>query len=117
MQQPSVPADLTKAPAAAARQAVAAVPDRPQLAPNIELSGQMEDSGFAEQQWLILRNGAFVQVTELLFRVAEQANGQRTLEEMAQGVSAATGRGVSADNVRQLVESKLIPLGIIARAD
>src|SRR5690242_21818480 len=102
--------------APAADSAQVAIPDRPALAPNVELSGAMQESGFEKEQWLVQRDGRFIQITELLYRVAEQANGERSAEEMAQGVSEATGRKVSADNVRQLV-GKLIPLGIILQAD
>ncbi|GAC1443502.1 MAG: hypothetical protein NVSMB52_01980 [Chloroflexota bacterium] len=63
------------------------------------------------------RNGQFVQLTELLYRVAEQVDGQRDLDQIAEGVSQAIDRAVSADNVRQLVSSKLIPLGLVAKAD
>lgn len=93
------------------------VPERPALAPNIELVGALQESGFQDQQWLIERNGQFIQVTELLYRIAEQANGERTLEEIAAGVTAATEWIVTADHVRQLIERKLIPLRIITTAD
>ena len=118
-QRPSPPQPTPSTPGGVdeSRASASPVAERPQLAPGVELSGRMEDSGFQDQQWLILRNGGFVQVTELLFRVAEQANGRHTLDEMARGVSDATGRGVSADNVRQLIETKLIPLGLVTRAD
>lgn len=108
-------------PSAPVRQEAAAapadVPDRPQLAPGVELSGSMEESGFTEQQSLIQRNGQFVQVTALLYHVAEQIDGQKTLDEIAAGVSDAINRRVSADNIRQLLQSKLIPLGIVLGAD
>ncbi|MEA2514963.1 MAG: putative peptide zinc metalloprotease protein [Thermomicrobiales bacterium] len=93
------------------------VAERPQLAENVELSGEMQEGGFADKQWLIQRDGRFVQVTELIYRVAEQATGERTLEEMAAGVSEATGRRVSADNVRYLLSNKLIPMGLVLKAD
>jgi len=93
------------------------VPERPALAPNVELSGEMQEGGFEDQQWLVQRDGRFIQITELLYRVAEQANGQRSLDEVAEGVAATTGRGVSVDNVRQLLVEKLIPMGLIAKAD
>src|SRR5215217_7714206 len=92
------------------------LPEHPQLAPSVELSGEMQESGFTKQQWLVQRDGRFIQLTELLYRVAEQANGERDHEAMARGVSEATGRTVSADNVRQLLR-KLIPLGLIVQAD
>ena len=94
-----------------------AVPERPALAPDVELGGPMQDTGFEDQQWMVLRDGSVIQLTELLYRVAEQANGERTLEEIAGGVGHAIGRKVSADNVRQLIASKLIPLGLVAKAD
>ena len=75
--------------AAAAQQV--ATPDRPALAPNVELSGAMQESGFEKEQWLVQRDGRFIQLTELLYRVAEQANGERSLEEMAQGVRRRPG--------------------------
>lgn len=93
------------------------VPERPELALGVELAGEMAESGFEEQQLLVRRNNSFVQLTELLYRVVEQADGQRTLDEMAAGVSAAIDRGVSAANIHQLIEQKLIPLGLIVKAD
>ena len=90
------------------------VPERPTLAPNVQLVGEMPETGFMDRQWLVQRGGRFMQVTELLYRVAEQANGERTLEEIAVGVTEATDWMVSADNVRQLIQIKLIPAGLIS---
>src|SRR5205823_1988721 len=53
----------------------------------------------------------------LLYVIAELADGNRTNEEIAAAVSEAIKRGVSADNIRELVDSKLRPLGIFAGAD
>jgi putative peptide zinc metalloprotease protein len=99
----------------AARQitGVAEVPERPSLAPNVRLIGEMKESGFENPQWLVQRGQRFIQLTELLYRVVEQADGKRTLEEMAEGVTNSTDWMVSADNVRQLIQQKLIPLGLI----
>src|SRR5207248_3056149 len=68
-------------------------------------------------QWLIQRGCHFLQVTELLYRIAEQANGKRTLEEIAQKFTDSTDWLVSADNVRQLIQTRLMPLGLVAGAD
>jgi len=76
----------------------------------------MQGTGFTDRQWLIQRDGQFIQLTELLYRVAEQANGERTLDEIATEVTAATEWLVSADNVRQIIQTKLIPLGLISTA-
>jgi putative peptide zinc metalloprotease protein len=54
-----------------------------------------------------------VQLAPLLYLIAELADGNRTNEEIAAAVSEAIKRGVSADNVRQLVEERLRPLGVI----
>ncbi len=53
----------------------------------------------------------------LLYLIAELADGNRTNEEIAAAVSEAIKRGVSADNVRELIDSKLRPLGVLAAAD
>jgi putative peptide zinc metalloprotease protein len=95
----------------------AEVPERPALAPGVELVGEMQDTGFAERQWLIQRDGRFLQVTELLYRVAERIDGNRTLEEIATAITASTEWIVTADNVRQLIGKKLSPMGLILGAD
>src|SRR5438270_20789 len=93
------------------------VPQRPALAPHVTLVGEMPETGFKDRQWLLQRDSQFIQLTELLYRVAEQTNGERTLEEIAIGITEATDWLVSAENVRQLLQTKLIPLGLIAPAD
>src|SRR5215831_6238539 len=99
------------------RQTTAAeIPERPALAPDVQLLGEMQGTGFKERQWLICRGGQFIQLTELLYRVAEQANGARTLEEIATEVTAATDWLVSADSVRQFLQIKLMPLRLITPA-
>ncbi len=93
-----------------------ATPQRPALAPGVELVGRMQGSGYAQPQWLIQRQGTFIQVTELLYRVAEQADGTRTHGEIAAGVRQTTGWRMSADQVRELIDSKLVPVGVVAAA-
>lgn len=98
------------------RQATTAVEvaECPALAPGVQLVGEMQGTGFNDRQWLIQRSGQFIQLTELLYRVIEQANGERTTEEIATEVTATTEWLVNADNVRQIIQTKLIPLGLIA---
>lgn len=116
----AVPAERRRRPVLQAsepdRQPVA-VPERPHLAPNLELCGRMADSAFQEAQWLASCDGRFIQLSELLYRIAEQVDGTRNLEEIADAVSDAVDRNVSAANVRQLLERRLIPLGIVANGD
>src|SRR3712207_2746075 len=109
-------ANPAKLSASGTRPAAAEVPARPALAPDVQLVGEMPETGFIDRQWLLKRGERFMQVTELLYRVAEQTNGERTLEEIAAGVTESTDWMVSTDNVRQLIQIKLIPAGLIAPA-
>lgn len=87
---------------------------RPTLATGVELVGEFQGSGFAEPQWLINRGGRFIQLTELLYRIAEHADGKRTVEEIADGVTEASEWLVRPEDVRVLIDSRLVPLGVIA---
>ena len=78
----------------------------------------MRESAFEDPPWLIDRFGeGYVQVTELLYRIAEALDGKRTLAEIAEHVSQATGRSVTADNVRQLVLVQFVQKGLVPLAD
>ena len=108
------PSGAADAPEVAPQSAVAdAVPERPALAPGVELVGEMPDTGFQDRQWLVQRHGQFIQVTELLFRIAEQADGARTLDEIAERVTATTDWLVTGSDVRHLIEQRLLPIGLI----
>ena len=96
--------------------AIVEVPERPALAPDVQLLGEMQGSGFQDRQWLVLRGSRFIQLTELLYRVAEQIDGERTLEEIGARVTERTNWIVSADHVRRLIQTKLIPLRLVATA-
>lgn len=94
----------------------AGLPEQPSIAPTVELLGELQGTGFTDRQWLIRRDGRFLQVTELIYRIAEHSIGERTVEEIATAVTASTDWVVTADNVRQLIETKLIPMGLILTA-
>jgi putative peptide zinc metalloprotease protein len=89
------------------------IPETPALAPGIQLVGELPETGFAEKQWLVIRNGKFIQLGELLYRVAQLCNGQQTVDEIAQRMTESTEWHVTADHVRQILQ-KMLPLGIIA---
>jgi len=92
--------------------------DRPKLAEGLELIGEFEDSGFKEPQFIARRaDGQMIQLTQLLYQVAAEGDGERDLGEIAERVSDASGRGVSADNVSFLIEKRLRPLGVLAARD
>src|SRR5687768_13914698 len=89
------------------------IPELPALAPGVQLVGELPETGFEQKQWLAVRKGTFIQLGELLYRVAELANGERTLDEIAQSMTETTEWTVTADHVRQILQ-KMMPLGIIA---
>src|SRR5256714_10899415 len=92
--------------------------ENPRLARGIDLIGKYEGSGFKEAPYIARRaDGQVIQLAPLLCLIAELSDGEGTNEEIAAAVSEAIKRGVSADNVRQLVEKRLRPLGVIAPAD
>jgi putative peptide zinc metalloprotease protein len=86
----------------------------PQLLPGVELVGEYQGSGLAETTYLVLKpGGQSIQLSRLLYLVLDGVDGIRTVDEIAEQVSAAFGRTVSADNVGYLVASKLEPLGLV----
>jgi putative peptide zinc metalloprotease protein len=90
---------------------------RPRRAPGVELLGELRDGAFESTQWLIQRDGRFVQVPELLYRLLEQADGRRDLEAIAAAMTQSTSWTVSPENVRELIETKLVPAGLINAQD
>jgi putative peptide zinc metalloprotease protein len=88
-------------------------PPKPTLAPGVVLAGPMPGTGYRTTQWLIQRGDRYVQVSEILYRVAELSDGTRTDGEIAVLVSAETRRNVSAEDVQALVQTKLVPAGIV----
>jgi putative peptide zinc metalloprotease protein len=87
-------------------------------ADGIELIGEFEDSGFRHPPLLARRaDGQIVQLTELLYAVAEASDGHRDVQAVADAVSERCGRKVTADNAVFLAERKLRPLGVLALAD
>src|SRR6187200_1896021 len=92
--------------------------EKPKVADGVELIGKYEGSGFKEAPYIARRSdGQVVQLAPLLYLIAELSDGVRTNEEIAAAASEAIQRGVSADNVRQLIDERLRPLGVIAAAD
>src|SRR5687767_10375236 len=90
----------------------------PRLADGIELVGEYEGSGYKEPHFLARRaDGQVVQLTELLFRVADACDGECSWDEIAERVSDQYGKAVTADQIQYLVREKLRPLGLVADED
>jgi putative peptide zinc metalloprotease protein len=87
-------------------------------AEGVQLIGEMAGSGYRVPPSLVRRgDGQTLQLSRLLYQVLEAVDGRRTTDEVAATVSAACGRTVSAENVRELARSKLLPLGLLTRSD
>lgn len=115
--QSSRPADPPEAPKGASRpDSTARGPDR--LADGVELIGEYEGSGYREPPLIARRSdGQVVQLSEMLFRIAERCDGSRTDEQIASEVGSLLGKDLSADNVRFLIDEKIRPLGILKNPD
>ncbi len=94
---------------------VSDVPTRPD---GLQLIGEMEGSGYRVPPSLVRRgDGQTLQVTPLLYAVLEAVDGARGYDDLADAVRERTGKPVSGDNVRQLVDDQLRPLGLLLKAD
>ncbi|MDF2051402.1 hypothetical protein [Arthrobacter sp. Cr_A7] len=89
----------------------------PVRADGVHLLGQSGGSGYREAPSLVRRaDGQTLQLTRLLYLVLEGADGNRTVEEIAQHATQGSGRLVSAENVRALMDSQLLPMGLLRLA-
>ncbi|MGY1808352.1 hypothetical protein ACI8AF_13360 [Blastococcus sp. SYSU D00669] len=109
----TVPLAVPAAPAAAGT-------DREvlQRAAGVELLGEIPGSGYRRPPALARRgDGQVVTLTPLVQQVLAAVDGSRTVAEVADAVGAATGRLVRPDDVRQLVDRSLRPMGLLLPAD
>ncbi|GAA4857067.1 hypothetical protein [Saccharopolyspora rosea] len=85
----------------------------PRLIEGVSLCGEYEGGGYQEPRYLVSRgDGQMILVSEMLYRVAESIDGERTLAEIAEDVRQNTGADVSAPGVEYLVNEKLHPMAI-----
>jgi putative peptide zinc metalloprotease protein len=87
----------------------------PRLADGVELLGEYQDSGYAQPPSLVRRaDGQIIQMSPLLYGVACRIDGSRDPAAIADLVGAELGHSLTTDQVRFLITTKLLPLGIIA---
>ncbi|HEY7360906.1 MAG TPA: hypothetical protein VH642_08860 [Streptosporangiaceae bacterium] len=87
----------------------------PRLADGVELLGEYQGSGYRQPPSLVRRpDGQVIQMSPLLYRVTCRIDGSRGPAAIAELVSEDLGRSLTADQVRHLITSKLLPLGIVA---
>jgi putative peptide zinc metalloprotease protein len=107
------PADQPSAPAPSAARNQAEPP--PRLAPGLELIGEFEGSGLKDAPLIARRaDGQVVQLHHILYTVAEQIDGRRTVPEIAALVSEQVQRALAPEDLQYLIDEKLRPLGIVA---
>lgn len=89
-----------------------------QRASGVQLIGEMAGSGYRVPPSLVRRSdGQTIQLTPLLYATLHEVDGRRTAAEVAEAVSASSGRSVNEENVRHLVDEQLRPLGLLTMAD
>jgi putative peptide zinc metalloprotease protein len=87
----------------------------PRLADGVELLGEYQNSGYHQPPSLVRRpDGQVIQMSALLYGVAGRIDGRRDPAALAELVSGDLGRSLTADQVRYLITTKLLPLGIVA---
>ncbi|MDQ0620233.1 hypothetical protein [Arthrobacter globiformis] len=92
--------------------------DVPVRAAGIQLIGEAKGSGYREAPSLVRRaDGQTIQLTRLLFHVLEAIDGARDMDGIAEVASTRSGRFITRDNVRTLIEGQLLPLGLLQLAD
>ncbi|MDW7983028.1 MAG: hypothetical protein RMH81_09485 [Thermomicrobium sp.] len=89
--------------------------DAPARVDGLELLGRLPDSGFEGEQWLAALDGRHFALTPVVYRILECADGRTPLAEIADRVRRSTGRAVSAEDVRWLIEHRLAPAGLVRR--
>jgi putative peptide zinc metalloprotease protein len=88
--------------------------DPPRLAEGVELLGEYRDSGYSQPPSLVRRpDGQVIQMSPLLYRVTCRIDGSRDAATIAELVSSDLGRSLTGDQVRHLITTKLLPLGIV----
>lgn len=107
--------DAAGAPSEVLEAATTAQMTVPRLADGTELIGEFEGSGFKQAPYIARRkDGQVVQMPEMLFRLAEQIDGQADVEQIATRFSHAIRRQVDAPTAQMLIGEQLRPLGIVA---
>lgn len=89
----------------------------PRLADGVELIGEFEGSGFKRPPFIVRRaDGQVIQMPKPLYQLAEQIDGESSLDQIAMRFSHAIKRKVQGQDVRTLIDEQLRPLGIVAKA-
>ena len=84
------------------------------LVEGTRLCGEYRGSGRIDPPWLIQRgDGSVVEVSRLLYLLAGSVDGTRQAPDIAEVMTAALGRRMSASDVSYLLDHKLRPLDLV----
>lgn len=112
------PIPVVGPPSGAPATAVASEGEVLHRAEGLELPGEVPGSGYRQAPALARRgDGQVVTLTPLLQQTVMAIDGRRSLVEVAAAVSESSGRLVRPEDVRQLVDATLRPLGLLRLAD
>lgn len=90
----------------------------PRLADGVQLIGPYEGSGFKKPPLLARRaDGQMVQLTKPLYAIAALVDGRRDVATIAAVLTHASNRVFTAEHVQTLIDRRLRPAGVLARAD
>ncbi|HEX4686287.1 MAG TPA: MinD/ParA family protein [Nocardioides sp.] len=79
--------------------------------------GSAQDTGLRQRTYLVRRaDGQVIQLSDLLYLVLGHLDPRTTSAEIADSISMDFGRRLSPDGLRHLVETRLIPLGLVSKA-
>jgi putative peptide zinc metalloprotease protein len=88
------------------------------LLAGVELLGRVEGSGLREAPYYVRRpDGEVVQLSRLLYVLAEHAGPGRSLEEIGRDAGAELQLNIRPEQVHYVLEQKLHPLGLVAGPD
>ena len=84
----------------------------------LQLLGAVQGSGLRDPAYLVRRtDDQVVQLSELLHLVVVHADPPRASQDVADAVSAAYGRTLTAEGVEHLIATRLEPLGLVVAAE
>ena len=105
----------SRTPAASSPSGTVVPAEPPRLADGVELLGEYRDSGYSQPPSLVRRpDGQVIQMSPLLYQVTCRIDGSRDTGAIADLASSDLGRSLTAEHVRHLITTKLLPLGILA---
>jgi putative peptide zinc metalloprotease protein len=101
------------------RAVLSTAPHEPlRLLSGVELLGRVEGSGLREAPYYVRRgDGEVVQLSRLLYVIAEHAGPGRSLEQIGRDAGAELQLNIRPEQVHYVLEQKLHPLGLVAGPD